>query len=144
LLCDPKAGRMSSHIAMQNASAVMSNYEETIQDSKGEAWHSEEIHKRWLHDDFAGRPANAGLVPVALVHGCTQPETVRSETSKPTLSSSPWMRVAPQVGFWQPCGKLIPATLCRFTFCRMPFDDEKSNSSTGGIRRDASVQRSQV
>src|SRR6266481_4414747 len=36
---------MSSHVAVQNASAVMGNYEETIQGSKGEAWHSEEIHR---------------------------------------------------------------------------------------------------
>ncbi|HET6840587.1 MAG TPA: hypothetical protein VFK06_02725 [Candidatus Angelobacter sp.] len=30
--------------AVQDAPAVMGNYEETIQDAKGEAWHSEEIH----------------------------------------------------------------------------------------------------
>src|SRR6266481_2006680 len=36
---------MPSHIAVQDAPAIMGNYEETIQDSKGEAWHSEEIHR---------------------------------------------------------------------------------------------------
>ena len=34
-------------------------------------------------------------------------------------------------------------TLYGLASCQMPFDGEKSNSGTGGIRRDVSVRRSQ-
>ncbi len=74
---------MPSYVAVQNSPAVMSNYEETIQDSKGEARHGEEIPSpRWLRDDFAGRLASAGLVPGSSGALVTQRETVRSEPSK--------------------------------------------------------------
>src|ERR1700747_1383404 len=50
----------------------MTHHKEALQDAKGERRHREEVHHR---------------------------ETDGSEISKPSLSSSPWMRGAPQVGF---------------------------------------------
>src|ERR1035437_488683 len=52
------------------------------------------IALRWFRRNTNQRLARSGLL---LAH-LTQRETVRSEISKPSLSSSPWMRGAPQVG----------------------------------------------
>src|ERR1019366_7879014 len=53
------------------------------------------IASRWLLRNTSQRRTGSGL----RVARFTQRETVRSEISKPSLSSSPWMRGAPQVGF---------------------------------------------
>src|ERR1035437_7049608 len=53
------------------------------------------IASRWFRRKDSQRRAGSGSSVARL----TQRETVRSEMSKPSLSSSPWMRGAPQVGF---------------------------------------------
>src|ERR1035441_9570218 len=53
------------------------------------------IALRWFLRKAGQRRAGSGL----RVARFTQRETVRSEMPKPSLSSSPWMRGAPQVGF---------------------------------------------
>jgi hypothetical protein len=53
------------------------------------------IASRWFRRKASQRRASSGL----LVARFTQRETVRSEMSKPSLSSSPCIRGAPQVGF---------------------------------------------
>ena len=50
---------------------------------------------RWLRRNSSQRRAGSG----SWVARFTQRETVRSEMSKPSLSSSPWMRGAPHLGF---------------------------------------------
>ncbi len=50
---------------------------------------------RWLRRNTNQRLAESGFLLARL----TQRETVRSEMSKPGLSSSPWMRGAPHVEF---------------------------------------------
>jgi hypothetical protein len=53
------------------------------------------IASRWFRRKASQRRTGSGL----RVARFTQRETVRSEMSKPSLSSSPWMRGAPHVGF---------------------------------------------
>ncbi len=53
------------------------------------------IASRWLRRKASQRRAGSGSWFACF----TQRETVRSEMSKPSLRSSPWMRGAPQVGF---------------------------------------------
>lgn len=89
LLRDPKAGRMVSDVAVQDSSAVMGDYEEAIQSAEGDCWNSEEIHRS---DSFAvivnegcQRLTGSGFFGAF----CTQRDTVRSERSNPSFSSSP-------------------------------------------------------
>jgi hypothetical protein len=41
---------MLSDVAVQDSSAVMGDHEEAIQDTEGDCWNSEEVHRS---DDFA-------------------------------------------------------------------------------------------
>src|ERR1019366_10277748 len=52
------------------------------------------IASRWFRRNASQRDAASG----SLFARFTQRETIRSEISKPSLSNSPWMRGAPQVG----------------------------------------------
>ncbi len=45
LLNNPRAGRMSGHIAVNNAPPVMRNHEEAIENAEGERWHRKEVHR---------------------------------------------------------------------------------------------------
>lgn len=105
---------MNRILLMQNPSSIMPNQEEDIQHVESECRHREEVHGG---DAFAmipqkGEPALPGFVGSRSRR--IQRETLRSETSNPSMTSSPWMHGARQVGFsavselllFQPrCGK---------------------------------------
>src|ERR1035437_9844506 len=44
LLNHPSARRVFGHVAMQDSPVVMCNDEETVENSKSEGWHREEVH----------------------------------------------------------------------------------------------------
>src|ERR1019366_1688050 len=44
LLYDPQGSRLTGHVAVQNFPPVMADDEETVQNSKGQSRHSEEVH----------------------------------------------------------------------------------------------------
>jgi hypothetical protein len=88
LLNDPTTSRMAGHIEVQDASAVMSDYEEAVEHAEGEGWHREEVHSS---DGFAvRRKVSQRFAPSgSLGARCIHREIVRSETSKPSMRSSP-------------------------------------------------------
>src|SRR5258708_26818512 len=53
------------------------------------------IASRWFRRKVSQRCAGSGCLGARFI----QREVVRSETSKPNIKSSPWIRGAPQVGF---------------------------------------------
>jgi hypothetical protein len=84
---------------VQDAPAVVGNNEEAVQEAKRSRWNGEEVHRG---DGFAvvsqeSKPAQRWF----RLSGARfiQREMVGSETSKPNIKSSPWIRGAPQVGF---------------------------------------------
>ena len=70
-----------------------------VQNAERQCGHGEEVHRR----DGSTMIAQKDQPPPSRIRilGRTldQRDTVRSETSKPSLSNSPWMRGAPHVGF---------------------------------------------
>ena len=44
LLYDPQGSRLTGHVAVQNFPPVVADDEETVQNSKGQSRHSEEVH----------------------------------------------------------------------------------------------------
>jgi hypothetical protein len=99
LLDNPTACRMLSNIRMQDASTVVADEEEAIEQVKGERRDGEEIHG---DDGFAviaqkgpQRLAGSGFLGARLI----QREMVVSDTSNPSIRNSPWIRGAPQLGF---------------------------------------------
>jgi hypothetical protein len=86
---------------VQDTSAIMADDKETVEDGECDGGHGEEVHgrnrfpvirkKRTPTFDWLG----ISWCPLRFI----QRETVLSDTSKPNMSSSPWMRGAPQVGF---------------------------------------------
>ncbi len=77
----------------------MGDDEEAIEYAKGERRHSEEIH---CGDGLAviAQECRPSLCRFGFRGALRiQRSTVRSEISKPSIFSSPWMRGAPQVGF---------------------------------------------
>ena len=99
LLRHPTTGWVPGDAEVQNATAVMSDEEETIENSECDRWNREKIHggngfvmivKKRFPASCRFRAARRSLNP-----------TGNSALGKiePSLSSSPWMRGAPQVGF---------------------------------------------
>src|ERR1035437_9892112 len=75
------------------------------------------IASRWFRRKAGQRRAGSGL----RVARFTQRETVRSEMPKPSLSSSPWMRGAPHVGFSATIRKISSRTSLLIGFLPTAF-----------------------
>ena len=99
LLRQPGARRMPGHIAVQNAPPVMCNDEEAIEYVKSERWHGEEVHRRDRLTVVAQKRRPSFCPVRASWNFPIQRSTVRSEMSKPSIFSSPWIRGAPHVRF---------------------------------------------
>jgi len=86
LLNDPTTSRMAGYIEVQDASAVMSDYEEAVEDAEGEVKKSiAAMVSRWLRRKVRQRFARSRSLGARCIHR----EIVRSETSKPSMRSSP-------------------------------------------------------
>ena len=99
LLHDPNTGGMPRDVEMQDTPAVVADDEEAVENSKCEGGTVKKsiaaITSRWLR-----RKASQLLPPSgSLGARRIQREIVLSETWKPSIKSSPWMRGAPQVEF---------------------------------------------
>ena len=90
---------MLGDVAVQDAPTIMADDEKAIKHAESDSRNGEEIHGRNSFPVVAqkGLPAfgRSGSFGARFI----QREIVRSETSKPSMRSSPWMRGAPQVGF---------------------------------------------
>ena len=99
LLNDPCTRRMASHLTLKNTPPVMRDDEKAAEHSEGQRRDGKEIHRG---DGFPmigekGRPSLGRLrTPRRSPHPA---QHVGSETSKPSIFNSPWMRGAPHVEF---------------------------------------------
>lgn len=101
MLCD---------VEVQDAPAIMGDDEETVEHTE-----SDRRDTRWLRRKASQRLAGSGSLGARLIHR----ETVLSETSKPSMRSSPWMRGAPHVGFSATIWKISSRT--SFDVCLLPM-----------------------
>src|SRR5882724_2338141 len=92
MLCD---------IEVQDTPTVVTDDEKAIEQAEGDRRNSEEVHRgnRFTVITEKGKPAPGRLRISSLGARFIQREIVRSETSQPSMRSSPWMRGAPQVEF---------------------------------------------
>ena len=90
MLCD---------IEVQDATTIVTDDKKAIEHTERDRWHGEEVHRGncfpVIAEKVSQRLASSGSRGVRFI----QREIVRSETSKPSMRSSPWMRGAPHVGF---------------------------------------------
>lgn len=97
LLRPPPTDRVPRYVEVQDTPAIVGNNKEAVQKAKGHRAHGEENPwRRCLPGGYAETFASAD--PVCLDARFIQRGTVRSETSKPRKSSSPWTRGAPLLG----------------------------------------------
>jgi hypothetical protein len=89
LLNDPSAGGMPRDIEVQDAAKIMADDKEAVEDADVQRWDRKEVHRS---DCFTmigqeRKPAFCGSGPLGALR--IQREMVRSETSKPSMRSSP-------------------------------------------------------
>ena len=96
------------------------------------------IASRWLRRKASQRFAGSGFLGARFI----QREIVRSETSKPSLRSSPWIRGAPHVGFSRTMRKINPRT--SFGVCLLPFGFLTFEISLQYSRKPVRCQRTTV
>jgi hypothetical protein len=96
LLSDPTAISMARPVEVRDAPAVVGNNKEAVHEAVGTVKRSiAAIASLRLRRKASQRCAGSGCLGAR----CIQREMVRSETSKPNIKTSPWIRGAPQVGF---------------------------------------------
>ena len=98
LLLNPPARRVLGNVEVQNLPSIVPNDEKAVKHSEGDGGDGKEVHRSDGFPMIAEKrqPTLGGFrIPR---RPFIQRETVRSETSNPSRSSSPWMRGAPQVG----------------------------------------------
>lgn len=61
LLNDPQPGRVPGDVDVQDSSTVVTYDEETVKHTEAHGWNREDPSRRWLPDDFEGRPVNVWL-----------------------------------------------------------------------------------
>jgi hypothetical protein len=142
LLDDPQTCRMLCDIEMQDAPTIVTDDEKAIEHAEGDRRNSEEVHRgnRFPVITDKGKPApvGSGSLGARLI----QREIVRSETSKPSMRSSPWMRGAPHVGFSMTIRKINSRT--SFDVCRLPVGLPTLEISLQYKRNPALCQRTTV
>src|SRR6266567_1658186 len=96
-MCSPFGGGMGSDVEMNHAAPVMSENHKDKQDSKANGRHDKEICRNQAPDVIVEKsaPSLRGRFRWRAMNLAT----VAWDTSIPSLSSSPWMRGAPQRGF---------------------------------------------
>src|SRR5215469_10417084 len=117
LLNNPKARGMPRDVAVQNTSAIMADDKEAVEHGEGDRGNREEIHRG---DGFpmVTQKSEPTLGRVWISGGSFHPAgMVLSETSKPSMRSSPWMRGAPQLGF----SAIMDSRACQQLREAMPF-----------------------
>src|SRR5258705_11148646 len=95
---------------LQDTPPLMTDDEEAVEHAECNRWHSEEIHGRNCFPMVSkeDQPALA-LLRVSRRSRFIQREMVLSESSKPSMRSSPCIRGAlPTWGSQRPCGRSIP------------------------------------
>src|SRR5215472_16119214 len=97
LLPGPFCGWMGSHIEMKNASTVMSQHQKDVKHLETNGRHGKEIDGDQLLSMILQESAPGLRRGLAAAHHVFV--TVLSAMLMPSLSNSPWMRGAPQVGF---------------------------------------------
>src|SRR6266566_604606 len=98
LLDDPTTRRTLGDVKVQDAPPLMADDEETVEHPERDRWHHEEIHgrNRFPMVSKEGQPA---LGRLRISRRSFHPtEMVLSESSKPSMRSSPCILGAPQVG----------------------------------------------
>ena len=116
---------MPSDVEMQDPPTIVADDKEAVEDAEGDRGHGEEIHGR---DRFPviHKKRMPALDRLGISGRSLHPrETLRSDTSKPSMSSSPWMRGAPQVAFSAIIRKIRPRTSFDSLFlptCFLAFD----------------------
>src|SRR6516162_260711 len=88
----------------------------------------------WLRRKASHRLPGSGSLGARFI----QREIVRSEMSNPSISSSPWMRGAPQVGFSATMRKINPAAPSASAFAQPATGSGRSASNTCESRPGAS------
>ena len=117
LLHDPRACRMLCDIEVQDTPTVVTDDEKAIEHAEGDRRNCEEVHRgnRFpVITEKGWRLAGSGSRGARFI----QREIVRSETSKLSMRSSPWMRGAPHVEFSTTIRKINSRTSC--DICRRP------------------------
>jgi hypothetical protein len=94
LLSGPFRGWVGGHIEMKNATTAMTQHQKYVKHLKTNCRHGKEVDRDQLLEVILqkGAPGGLRLRTMYLL-------TLLSPTLMPSLSNSPWMRGAPQVGF---------------------------------------------
>jgi hypothetical protein len=95
LLSRPLRGRVGGHIEMQNATPVMSQHQEHVKNLETNRGYREEVELLGVILQECAPGLRRRLAAAHHVYLLT----LLSPMSMPSLSSSPWMRGAPQMGF---------------------------------------------
>jgi len=90
---------MPSDVAVYNPSPVMANNKEAVQQLERDRGDGQKVHGRDRFAMIVKKSPPAWASSGSLGARFIQREMLRSDTSKPSMSRSPWMRGAPQVGF---------------------------------------------
>ena len=99
LLNNPKACRLLGDVEMENVPTVVADDEQAVDPTERDRGNCEEVHRRNRFAMIAKESQpSLGRFGISLAP-FIQREMVRSERSNPSMSSSPWMRSEPQVGF---------------------------------------------
>jgi hypothetical protein len=100
LLNDPIGGRMTSDVEVQDLAPAVFDHEETIQKLESQSRQGEEI-KSDVRFSVIGQERQPAFGRIAAMRRVRRRylATVRSETSKPSFRSSPWILGAPQSEF---------------------------------------------
>ncbi len=118
---------MVCEVDVQVAPTIMADDEKTAEHSEGDRWDREEIHR-------SHRLAGSGSLGALRI----QREIVRSETSRPCMGSSPWMRGALHVGFSVTIRKIKSRTTFESLLPLLAFGPERSSANKNGSLPDAS------
>jgi hypothetical protein len=109
---------MPCDVAVQNAAAIVADDEEAVVMLKVTVGTVKKsmaaMASRWLRTKASQRLAGSGALGPRFI----QREIVLSETSQPSMRSSPWMRGAPQLGFSATIWKIRSRT--SFDVCLLP------------------------
>jgi hypothetical protein len=84
---------------------------------------------RWFRRNASQRLADSGSLGARFI----QREIVRSETSKPSMRSSPWMRGAPRLGSRRPSGRSTPALLLEISLQYKRKPDPCQRTTVSGV-----------
>ena len=140
LLHDPTARRVLGDVEVQDASTVVTDDEEAVEQAERDRWQGEKVHRgnRFPVVSQKRKPTLDWLGISRPIQG----EMVRSETSRPSRSSSPWIRGAPHVGFSATIRKIRSRT--SFETHLLPCDSQTRKIRHQGKPKPARCHRTTV